>query len=206
METFLDKLDLSTVNQTSGSNRTVLNQNTFALQVEEIKADTFMGQTFSVALGRVEQARNVSTVIQQRVLITEDGVMDSIKNSTEATATLQLHPTLFRNCTNSESNMSSTYAYRQRLSYLVFLTDALFLPTNPTLYRVGSIVVGVRSNCQLENETLFSMPIQSRFQILETVRLIIVLFTSYHYLAPECYRMTQSKADVQYTEVSGWPK
>ena len=176
LESFLDKLDLNTVNQTSGSNRTVLNLNTFALQVQEISPDTFKGQTFTIALGPVEQARNVSNVIEQKALITEDGEVDNINEqeniSTEATATLQLHPMLFKNCTNSETNTSTTFAFRQRLSYLVFLTDSLFFPTNSTLNRVGSILVGVRSNCQLENETLFSMPIQSSFQIIETVRLI----------------------------------
>ena len=174
LETFLDNLDLNTVNQTSGSNRTALTFVTFALQVEDVNTNTFNGQTFTVALGPVEQARNVSNAIDQRVLITEDGETDStrnkratIRNSTEATAILQLDPMFFGDCISS--NTSSPAAVRQRLSYSVFLTDALFLPANRSLNKVGSIVVAARTSCQLENEAMVSTPIQSSFQVLETV-------------------------------------
>ena len=179
LETFLDNLDLNTVNQTSGSNSTALTFETFALQIEDVNINTFNGQTFTVALGPVEQARNVSSAIDQRALITEDSEGDStrnkgasIRNSTEATAALQVQPMFFRDCISSETNTSSPAALRQRLSYSVFLTDALFLPANRSLNKVGSIVVAARTSCLLENETILSIPIQSSFQILETVRLI----------------------------------
>ena len=177
LETFLDNLDLSTVNQTSSSNRTALTFETFALQVEDVNTDTFNGQTFTVALGLVEQARNVSNAIDQRALIIETGEGSSRNkravdgNNTEAaTATLQVQPMFFGDCVSSKTNTSSSSSSRQRLSYSVFLTDALFLPVNRTINKVGSIVVAARTSCLLENETVLSVPIQSSFQILETVR------------------------------------
>ena len=177
MESFLDKLDLTTVNQTSDSNRTTLTFKTFALQLEEIDTDAFNGQTFTVTLGTVEQARNTSNSIDQRVLITEDGGVKSTRNkrtidrnSTKATASLQLHPMYFKNCTNTETTTSLSMASRQRLSYSVFLTNALFLPANRTLNKVGSIVVGARTSCPLDNEAASTVPIQSSFQIINTVR------------------------------------
>ena len=177
METFLDKLDLNTVNKTSNKNRATLTFRTFALQLEEIDTNAFNGQKFTVSLGTVERARNISNNIDQRALITEDGEVDSamnngntVRNISEATATLRLPPLLFRNCINSETNTSSPTASRQRLSYSVFLTDALFLPANRTLNKVVSLVVAARTSCQLENKTEVTLPIQSSFQILETVR------------------------------------
>ena len=163
IETFLDNLDLSTVNQTSDSNCTILNLRTFALQVEEFNPNTFNGQTFKIVLGPVEEARNFSNTIDQRVLVTVDGVVGSKlgKINRNSTATLQLHPTLFRSCSNSDMNISSPQVVGLRLSYSVFLTDALFLPENRTLEKVGSIVVAVRTKCQLKNEAMPSVPTQS---------------------------------------------
>ena len=169
LETFLDNLDLSTVNQTSGSNRTVLSFKTFALQVEEINPDTFNGQTFTIALGSFEQARKFSNVIDLSVLVTVDGVVDGElrKVNRNSTATLQLNPMLFRSCIGSDTNTSSPQAVRLRLSYSVFLTDSLFLPANRTLNKVGSIVVAVRTKCQLENDSEAMPPvsIQSSFDV-----------------------------------------
>ena len=169
METFLDNLDLNTVNQTSHRNRTTLTFKTFALQIEEIDTDAFNNQTFTVALGPVEQARNGSNSIDQRALITEDGELDNARNKGEATASLKLPPMLFRDCVSSETNTSSPTASRQRLSYSVFLTNALFLPMNRTLNKVGSIVVAARTSCHLDNKSMMTVPIQSSFQILKTV-------------------------------------
>ena len=144
--------------------------------------DTFNGQIFTVDLGPVEQARNVSESIDKRALITVDGEVDStvnngntVRNISEATATLKLPPLLFRNCINSQMNMSTQTASRQRLSYSVFLTDALFLPVNRTLNKVGSIVVGARASCQLDNEAASSVPIQTSFQILKMVRWVFYI-------------------------------
>ena len=176
LETFLDNLDLDIVNKTWNRNRATLTFRTFALQLEEIDTNAFNGQKFTVSLGTVERARNISNNIDQRALITEDGEVDSamnngnaVRNISEATATLRLPPLLFRNCINSETNTSLSMASRQRLSYSVFLTDALFLPANRTLNKVVSLVVGARTSCQLENKTEVTLPIQSSFQILETV-------------------------------------
>ena len=142
---------------------------TFALQIKEIDTDVFNNQTFTVALGPVEQARNGSNSIDQRALITEDGEVDNEMNRGEATASLQLPSSLFRDCTISEPNTSSPAASRQRLSYSVFLTDALFLPVNRTLNKVGSIVVAARTSCHLDNKSVVTVPIQSSFQIIKTV-------------------------------------
>ena len=172
LDAFTDTLDLSTVNQTLRSNRTSLRFKQFALQVEDITTETFIGQTFTIALGPVEQARNVSTVIDQNALITDDDIFDSHKEqtTTEATATLQLHPMLFEDCITSETNESSRKALSQRLSYSVFLSDAFFLPQNRTLNKVGSIIIGARVRCQLTDETV---PIQSSFLTLEVVRCVL---------------------------------
>ena len=185
LNTFLDNVDLKTDNQSSlGTNRTTFSYKTFALQVEDINPKTFAGQTFTVALGTVEQARNASDGINSRALITEDGVVGSRRkrrnsdsNTGEATATLRLHPELFEHCFNSSLNTSSPQNVRQRLSYSVFLSDALFLPANRTSNMVGSIVVGARAICQHANNTVLSEHTnetrltQSSFQTIETVRL-----------------------------------
>ena len=169
METFLDNLDLNTVNQTSNRNHTTLIFRTFALQIEEIDTDAFRSQTFTVALGPVEQARNGSKSFDQSALITEDGEADSEMNKGEVTASVQLPSSLFRDCIDSETNTSSPTSSRQRLSYSVFLTDALFLPMNRTLNKVGSIVVAARTSCHLDNKSVVTVPIQSSFQIIKTV-------------------------------------
>ena len=170
METFLDNLDLDSVEQTSDRNRKTLTFKTFALQIEEIDTDAFNNQTFTVALGPVEQARNGSNSIDQRALITKDGEMDSARNKREATASMKLPPLLLRGCIDPETNTSSPTSSRQRLSYSVFLTDALFLPMNRTLNKVGSIVVAARTSCKLDNKSVVTVPIQSSFKIIKTVR------------------------------------
>ncbi len=182
--TFLDNLDITTVN--SSGNLTTFTFSTYALQVQEVDPDSFNGQTFIVNLGSVEQAVNSSGVIEQESLLTVDGVAnDNSGTNTElsqngSTASLQLTPEIFENCASNESSTNSSSVVSQRLSYSVFVSDALFLPENRTLNQVGSIVVAVRLRCQLANKTMLIVPVRSTFRVsVIMVVLSILLYSMY---------------------------
>ncbi len=175
--TFLDTVDLATVNTTN--NLTTLTFNTYAVQIQEVDPDNFAGQTFVVNLGPVAQAMNISGNIAQESLITLDGVaIDNSRRKRQstgldvqnATASLQLTPLIFENCVSNMSSEASTIV-SQRLSYSVFVSDVLFQTENNIISNivVGSIVVAVRLRCQLANKTMLSVPVRSTFQVAEMV-------------------------------------
>ncbi len=178
--TFLDTVDLATVNTTN--NLTTLTFNTYAVQIQEVDPDNFAGQTFVVNLGPVEQAMNISGNIAQESLITLDGVaIDNSRRKRQstgldvqnATASLQLTPLIFENCVSNMSSEASTIV-SQRLSYSVFVSDVLFQTENNIKSNivVGSIVVAVRLRCQLANKTMLSVPVRSTFQVAEMVAFV----------------------------------
>lgn len=173
--TFLDTVDLATINTTN--NITTLTFNTYAIQVQEVDPDNFAGQTFLVNLGGVEQAMNISGNIAQESLVTLNGVaIDNSRRKRQstgldvqnATAALQLTRSIFDNCASNGSSEASIVV-SQRLSYSVFVSDILFQTENRSSLAVGSIVVAVRLRCQLANKTMLSMPVRSTFQVAEMV-------------------------------------
>lgn len=161
LDTFLENIDLSTVSKNTTDNRTVFSFDTFALQVEKIDPNNFIGQTFLVDLGSVEEAVNISQGIDEDSLLATGAILDVLTN---ATASVQLPPTFLDNCTNPDINSE----FSQRLSYSVFVSDVLFQPENRTRYKVGSIVVAAKSACDLRNN-ISSSPVQTTFLTSETV-------------------------------------
>ena len=114
----------------------------FAIQVQDVDRDNFRGEVFSVDLGTVQQAINTSEQIDQTRLIT---MMDALSN---ATVSLQIPATIFdRNPTMNEP--------KQRLSYGLFLSDALFQTEEITSGRfaVGSVVATLNLNHSSEPTT-----------------------------------------------------
>jgi len=159
----LDTLDLGTVNQTN--NQTILNFNSFAIQVQEIDPSSFEGQTFVVKLGKVEEAKRNGLLNQTGALVTSDTAADVDSNIEESTASIQIQPDLLNECVEDINSSEAT----QRLSYAVFLTETLFLPENATAFEVGSIVVNARLACQLRNKTMLSRPVKTSFQLRPVV-------------------------------------
>ena len=111
--------------------------------MQDVNRDSFLGEVFSVDLGTVQQALNISEDIDQTRLIT---MIAALSN---ATASLQVPSTIFdRNQMSSQTDMP-----KQRLSYGVFLTDALFQSEEITSGRfaLGSIIVTLNLNYSRES-------------------------------------------------------
>ena len=111
--------------------------------MQDVSRDSFLGEVFSVDLGTVQQALNNSDQIDQTRLIT---MMDALSN---ATASLQVPSTIL-----DRNQMSShTDSPKQRLSYGLFLTDALFQTEEITSGRfaLGSIIVTLNLNYSRES-------------------------------------------------------
>ena len=111
--------------------------------MQDVSRDSFLGEVFSVDLGTVQQSLNNSDQIDQTRLIT---MMDALSN---ATASLQVPSTIL-----DHNQMSShTDSPKQRLSYGIFLTDALFQTEEITSGRfaVGSIIVTLNLNYSRES-------------------------------------------------------
>ena len=144
---------------------TVFSYTTFSLQVQQIDASTFKGQTFIVALGSYEQATNRSEQISQENLITVDAFLNSTDTRTlnytkDATASIQLPTSLSEELLRCSDRGNSSNRF-QRLSYSVFLSDSFFQPRNRSQFKVTSIILVPRFHCTLEN---LSIPIQTTFQ------------------------------------------
>ena len=134
---FTDLVPITT-NTNSTDNRKIYALDNFAIQVQDVGGGNFMGEAFSVDLGTVQQAISISEQINQTRLIT---MMDTLSN---ATASIQVPATIFDNNPIISRNGES----KQRLSYGLFLSDALFQTEEITSGRfvVGSIIVTLNLN------------------------------------------------------------
>ena len=162
---FLDNVDISTLTTNSTDNVTVFSYTTFSLQVQQIDASNFKGQTFIVALGSYEHATNRSEQINQENLITADAILNNtdshfLNYTKDATASIQLLPSLSEELLRCSDRGNSSNQF-QRLSYSVFLSDSFFQPRNRSQFKVTSIILAPRFHCTLEN---LSVPIQTTFQ------------------------------------------
>ena len=144
---------------------TVFSYTTFSLQVQQVDASTFKGQTFIVALGSYEQATNRSEQISREDLITVDEFLKStdaytLNSTKDATASIKLPPSLSEVLLGCSDRRNSSNRF-QRLSYSVFVSKSLFQPKNRSRFNVTSIILAPRFHCTTEN---LSTPIQSTFQ------------------------------------------
>ena len=151
------------VNLTSGSeevNDTITFAfKTFAIRIEEIDPDSYQGQSFSVDLGSVEDTLNVEGKIDQNNLTTSDTTKQT--SSSSSTASIQLPENLFEDLSTSSCG-SPTQA---RVSYSVFLSDALFQNEDQKHLQLGSIIVSARLRCDTNATLILKNPIEASFRI-----------------------------------------
>ena len=129
---------------------------TYALQVNDIDASNFQGQTLSVDLGSVQNAMSISSNIREEAIET----ISRIKTYQNRTASVQVPESIFQDFRQSSG--------QQRLSYAVFVRDTLFQSSdeNQSNLTVGSIIVAVRVNGTTASGNL-STPITVTFQASE---------------------------------------
>ena len=131
LETFADEVETNT-----SANRTLYALQSFALQVQDVDETTFAGEAFSVDLGSVEEATNITNTIDQSALVT---MMEALNS---ATASLQISNSVLSACENQGTHANNNY----RLSYSVFRSDGLFQSMNAN-NSIGSIIIGARLRC-----------------------------------------------------------
>ena len=121
--------------------------------MNDINTSNFQGQTFSVDLGSVREAMNISTNIREEAIDTVEGN----KVLQNRTASVQVPVSVFQDLGQSGG--------QQRLSYAVFVRDTLFQSSdeNQSNLTVGSIIVAVRVNGTTASGNL-STPITVTFQ------------------------------------------
>ncbi len=165
------------VNRTTNSTKSkVFAFETFALQVQELDPEEYIGQIFNVNLGSLEKARKDNQTIQQAALVTSE--LDSAKQDDEgvangladSTASLQLPEDLLDLCSSMTSNSTSAVPQSSRLSYSVFKSDILFQNLNQSHLSIGSIIIAVQLKCA-DNGTLNSS-IKATFQIDRMVKTV----------------------------------
>ena len=130
----------------------------FALQIQDVTTHSFDGETFNVDLGSFEEALYLNTSIPEKAL---QSAMEVLAN---VTASISLPPSLLSDLQGGE-NIYRDEAV-QRLSYSVFLTDALFQSPNQTASNlsIGTIIVALRLKNVTVNQTL-TIPINTTFRI-----------------------------------------
>jgi hypothetical protein len=178
LQEFLDKVEVEeNVNHTTNSTKSkVFAFETFALQVQELDPEEYIGQIFNVNLGSLEKARKDNQTIQQAALVTSE--LDSAKPDNEgvanvladSTASLQLPEDLLDLCSSMTSNSTSAVPQSSRLSYSVFKSDILFQNLNQSHLSIGSIIIAAQLKCA-DNGTLNSS-IKATFQIDRMVKTI----------------------------------
>lgn len=167
MARFSDSLEVTVSDNSSDANKLLFGYDTYALQLQNTDTEKFKGQTFTVNLGSVEDALQSGERFQDS-LKTSEMVMQVLDNSTAA---VQLSDNFFNMISEcSETDLSTSTSTRQRLSYVVFLTDILFQSFNQSRIDIGSIIVSTRLRCAA-NVTLIN-PIMLTFQTVEKVRWI----------------------------------
>lgn len=110
---------------------TILTRETYAVLIEDVSTDSFIGETLTVDLGSVEDAFRQGSKIEESALNKEEGTNSSFND--RFTATLRVPQSIFKD--NS--------GQKQRLSYSVFVQGSLFLNQSASQQ---SIIVGIRVN------------------------------------------------------------
>ena len=133
----------------------------FALQIQNVESGSFEGQVFTAKLGSVEEAMNISGLIDRDALVLVS-LMEALANTTaNLTASISIPETLFDDSPGNDTRGNQTV---QRLSYSVFLTDSLFQSPEQAEedLTIGTIIIAMRLRDTV-NETL-SEPVNITFQ------------------------------------------
>ena len=166
LENFQDRVILS---ENYTAEERMFTFETYALQIQEVDSETYLGQTFVVDLGSIEDVSSISGRIPNDSLVLGNTIMKMFSN---ATASVQLPEDLFDDlvaCNRKTSSATNTSSLR-RLSYSVFLSDVLFQSINVNRHRLGSIIVAARVNCGVD--TSLNTSILATFSTNKTVRLL----------------------------------
>ena len=166
MESFLDRVILSDDENNTLQER-VFAFETFALQLQEVDPESYKAQAFTVNLGSIEDISNISGKIPDESLMIQDSVMEN------ATASVQLPDDLLDHlvdCNEVNASVDNTTLTR-RLSYSIFLSNALFQSTEVDKYELGSVIVAARMNINCGNGTSLNTHITATFATNKTVRI-----------------------------------
>ena len=109
----------------------ILIRESYAILIENIDTDSFIGETLTVDLGSVEDAFRQGNKIKESALNKEERTNGSVNE--RFTATVRVPQSIFKD----------DIGQKQRLSYSVFVQGSLFLNQNASQQ---SIIVGVRVN------------------------------------------------------------
>ena len=137
---FTDKVNLSNTS-------TILTRETYAILIEDIDTDSFIGETLTIDLGSVDKAFRQGDNIKESALNKEEGTNSSLNE--RFTATVRVPQSIFKDDASTEGDSLQ----KQRLSYSVFVQGSLFLNQNASQQ---SIIVGVRLSSTRKVETLQS--------------------------------------------------
>ena len=168
LESFQDRVVLSDDDNDTLQER-VFAFETFALQFQEMDPETYEAQTFTVNLGSIEDISNISGKIPDESLIIQDTIIEIFNN---ATASVQLPDDLlnhFVDCSELNTSIDNTTLTR-RLSYSIFLSNALFQNTEVDQYELGSVIIAARMKLNCGNSTNLNTPIRATFAANKTVR------------------------------------
>lgn len=168
LESFQDRVVLSNDHNDTLQER-VFAFETFALQLQEVDPETYKAQAFTINLGSIEDISNSSGKIPDESLMTQDTMVELLNN---ATASIQLPDDLLDHLSDcSEMNTSTAnVTLIRRLSYSVFLSNALFQSTELDEYKLGSVIVAARMNINCGNDTSLNTAITASFATNKTVR------------------------------------
>lgn len=187
LTTFADEVETNT-----STNRTLYALQSFALQVQDVDATTFAGEAFSIDLGSVEEATNITNTIAPSALVT---MMETLSN---ATASLQLSNSVLSACENQRTQTN------YRLSYSVFRSNGLFQTRN-TNNSIGSIIIGARLGCAQNAAPLSrrtSRRIRKEARLNTTLQTPVQLQFRTSQVVISCYRHNKVKLDMRVHQFS----
>ena len=147
---FTDRVNLSNTS-------TILTRESYAIIIEEVDTDSFIGETLTVDLGSVDDTLKLENNIEESALNKEAGTNSSFQG--RFTATVQVPQSIFN---DDKLNTDK----KQRLSYSVFVRGSLFLNQNASQQ---SIIVGIRVN----GTDMLQNPITVYLQRQEVIKLVI---------------------------------
>ena len=130
----------------------ILTRESYAILVEDIDTDSFVGETLTVDL---EDAFKQGNTIEESALNKEEGTNSSLNK--RFTATVRVPRSIFKDDTDQ----------KQRLSYSVFVRGSLFLNQNASQQ---SIIVGVRVNGTKKTDMMLQNPITVYLQHQEVIQ------------------------------------
>ena len=168
LESFQDKVVLSDDENNTLQER-VFAFETFALQLQELDPETYKAQAFTVSLGSIEDVSNISGKIPDESLTIQDTMMKILNN---ATASIHMPDDLLDHLSDcSEMNTSTANTTLiTRISYSVFLSNALFQSIGLDEYELGSVIIAARVNVNCGNGTNLNTPLTASFATNKTVR------------------------------------